>query len=98
MNDILASAITTAVITPVGDRERLAARIFRFAVAVNLALTIYSLVSAFTGFGNSIAGQYLFNSQAVGRVRPRRRGGRCLSRRDGRAAGTVHPAQDGPAV
>jgi hypothetical protein len=36
MNDILASAITTAIITPVGDRERLP-RIFRFAVAVNLA-------------------------------------------------------------
>jgi hypothetical protein len=67
MNDILASAITTAIITPVGDRVRLAVRIFRFAVAVNLALTIYSLVSAFTGFGNRIAGQYLFNSQAVGR-------------------------------
>jgi len=57
MDNILASAITTAIITPVGDRQRLAGRIFLFAVAVNLALTIYSLVSAFTGFGNRIAGQ-----------------------------------------
>ena len=67
MNDILASAITTAIITPVGDRERLAVRIFRFAVAVNLALTVFALVAAFTGFGNRIAGQYLFNSEAAGR-------------------------------
>ena len=67
MNEILASAITTAIITPASDRERLAVRIFRFAVAVNLALTLFALVAAFTGFGNRIAGQYIFNSQAVGR-------------------------------
>src|SRR6187397_1909736 len=67
MNDILASAITTATITPVGDRDRLAMRIFRFAVAVNLAMTVFALVAAFTGFVNRIAGQYLFNSEAAGR-------------------------------
>src|SRR5690242_11558508 len=67
MNQILASTITTAVVKPAEDRLRLARNIFRFAVAVNLALTVYSLFSAFTGFGSRIAGQYLFNAQAVGR-------------------------------
>jgi hypothetical protein len=67
MNNVLASTITTAVIRPVGDRQRLAERIFRFALAVNLALTVFALVAAFTGFGNRIAGQYLFNPEAAGR-------------------------------
>ena len=67
MNQILTSAITTAVVKPAADRLRLAARIFRAAIAVNLALTLYSLVSAFTGFGSGIAGQYLFNAQALRR-------------------------------
>ena len=67
MNNVLASAITTATITPVGDRQRLAGRIFQFAVAVNLALTVFALVAAFTGFGNRIAGQYIFNAEAAGR-------------------------------
>jgi len=65
LNNALASAITTAVIAPASDRERLAGRIFRFAVAVNLALTFFALIAAFTGFGNRIAGQYIFNSQAL---------------------------------
>lgn len=50
------------------DRQRLADRIFRMAVAVNLALTIFALVSGFTGFGAGIAGKFELNVETAWRL------------------------------
>ena len=50
------------------DRMRLADRIFRFAVAVNLALTVLALLASFTGFGVRFAGQFQFSGQNLGRL------------------------------
>ena len=43
------------------DRRLLADRIFRIALAVNLALTVLALLAAFTGIGAGLAGQFEFN-------------------------------------
>jgi hypothetical protein len=50
------------------ERRRLADRIFRFALAVNLALTILALLAAFTGVGERLAGKFEFNARSAWRV------------------------------
>ena len=52
----------------VQDRRYLADRIFRIAMAVNLVLTTFALLSTFTGFGAGIAGRFEFNVEAVWRL------------------------------
>jgi len=42
------------------DRRPLADRIFRIALAVNLALTVLGLVAVFTGYGVGLAGKFEF--------------------------------------
>ena len=54
--------------TAITDRRRLADRIFRFAVAVNGALTLYCLLALFTGFGEGIAGKFELNVESLWRV------------------------------
>ena len=61
----LASNITTAVIAPADDRLRLADRIFRIAVAVNAALTLFCLAAMFSGFGTRIAGDFRFSGRTI---------------------------------
>lgn len=46
----------------------LADRIFKIAVAVNVALTAFALLSAFTGIGASIAGRFVFDGQSAFRI------------------------------
>lgn len=50
------------------DRQRLASRIFQFAVAVNAALTIFALLAAFTGFGVGVAGEFRVNADTAARL------------------------------
>jgi hypothetical protein len=64
----LVSTITTASIAPTEDRQRLADRLFRFAVGTNLALTLFAALAGFTGFGSSIAGRFEFNAATAGRM------------------------------
>src|SRR5262245_51822383 len=66
MNSItLASNITDAVIAPADDRRRLADRIFRIAVAVNAAFTLFCVLAMFSGFGTRIAGDFHFDSRTL---------------------------------
>jgi dolichol kinase len=60
------AAIATVFSPP--EPRRLADRIFRIAVAVNLALTAFALLAAFTGFGSGIAGKFEFNGQSAFRI------------------------------
>ena len=64
MSTTLASAITTAEISPQPDRRLLARRILWIATAVNAALTLFALLAAFTGFGERIAGKFAFDGRA----------------------------------
>jgi hypothetical protein len=57
----LASSITTAVLAPPEERQRLADRIFRFAVAINLVLTLVAFLPTFTGVGETVIGKFQFN-------------------------------------
>jgi len=61
----LASSITNAIIAPADDRQRLADGIFRIAVAVNAALTLFCLVAMFSGFGTRIAGDFRFDTRTL---------------------------------
>jgi hypothetical protein len=63
--------MSTVISVPIAapqDRRRLADRIFRIAVAVNLALTILALLAAFTGFGESLAGKFEFTAGTAWRL------------------------------
>src|SRR5687768_2943468 len=62
------TAAGALTLLPIDDRRRLADRIFRIAVAVNLALTAFALLAAFTGFGSRIAGKFEFDAQAAARI------------------------------
>jgi dolichol kinase len=62
------STVISAPIAAPQDRRRLADRIFRIAVAVNLALTILALLAAFTGFGESLAGKFEFTAGTAWRL------------------------------
>jgi hypothetical protein len=64
----LASSITNAVIAPADDRRRLADTIFRLAVAVNAALTLFCLTAIFSGFGAGIAGDFRFDLGTLARL------------------------------
>jgi len=46
----------------------LADRIFRIAVAINVALTAFALLATFTGFGVGIAGKFVFDGQSAARI------------------------------
>src|SRR5688572_4524557 len=50
------------------ERRRLADRVFRFAVAVNIALTLFALLASFTGFGARIAGRFVLDTESIVRV------------------------------
>ena len=60
----MSTVISLAAAVP-RDPRRLADRIFRVAVAINLALTIFALLATFTGFGAGIAGKFEFNARAA---------------------------------
>jgi hypothetical protein len=63
--------MSTAIPVPVtvsSTPRSLADRIFRLAVAVNLALTAFALLATFTGFGSSIAGKFEFDGQSAWRI------------------------------
>lgn len=66
--DTLASGRPARAIASPDHRQRLAERIFHFAVAVNLALTAFSLLSAFTGFGAGISGKFELNVETIWRL------------------------------
>lgn len=61
----LESNITDAIIAPADDRLRLADRIFRVAVAVNAALTLFCLLAMFSGLGTRIAGDFHFDARTL---------------------------------
>ena len=63
----MSTAIPLSAVT-VRDRRPLASRIFRIALAVNLALTILALLAAFTGFGERLAGKFEFNIATAWRI------------------------------
>jgi hypothetical protein len=65
---MLTSTITTAVIASADDRRQLADRIFRYCVAVNVALTVFCLLAMSTGFGVSIAGNFRLNVETLWRL------------------------------
>ena len=50
------------------DRRPLADRIFRIALAVNLALTVLGLVAVFTGYGVGLAGKFEFTIATAWRL------------------------------
>ena len=50
------------------DRRPLADRIFRIALAVNIALTILGLVAVFTGYGVGLAGKFEFTIATAWRL------------------------------
>ncbi|MEO8019075.1 MAG: hypothetical protein ABI769_14780 [Pseudomonadota bacterium] len=54
--------------TPLAGRQRIAARVFKSALLINIALTTFCVVAYFTGFGDSIAGMRTLNARAVGQV------------------------------
>ncbi len=60
-------ALAPAAASPENGR-RLARRIFGFAIAMNAALTLFSLLAAFTGFGASIAGRFESNTASAWRI------------------------------
>jgi hypothetical protein len=62
------SSAMPLILESVPDRELLARRIFHFAVAANLALTLFALLAASSGFGASIAGQFLLNGETITRL------------------------------
>jgi hypothetical protein len=62
------STVISATLAAPQDRRRLADRIFRIAVAVNLVLTILALLAAFTGVGESLAGEFEFNAGTAWRL------------------------------
>jgi len=66
--NILTSTITSATIAPTEDRQRLADRLFRFVLAVNIALTLFAALAALTGFGASIAGRFVFTADTGSRL------------------------------
>jgi hypothetical protein len=68
MSEVLATAVATADAASRDGRRRLADRIFRLAVGVHLALTLFALLSAFTGFGGSIAGRFELNAETMIRL------------------------------
>ncbi len=63
----MSTVISVPMAAPL-ERRLLADRIFRIALAVNLALTLLALVAAFTGFGESIAGEFEFNTETAWRL------------------------------
>jgi len=60
----LASTITTAVLDPHSERQRLADRIFYFAVAVNIVLTAVALLPL-AGIGQGVIGRFEFNPRSI---------------------------------
>ena len=62
--------MSTAIPLPVAAAppRALADRIFRIAIAVNLALTAFALLAIFTGFGVGIAGKFEFDGQSAARI------------------------------
>jgi len=62
------SAVMPMPLEALPDRQRLATRIFQFAVAVNLALTGFCLLAMFTGVGAGIAGRFEFNGDTAARL------------------------------
>jgi dolichol kinase len=62
--------MSTAIPLPItaAPPRALADRIFRIAVAVNLALTAFALLATFTGVGTSIAGKFEFDGQSAWRI------------------------------
>jgi hypothetical protein len=50
------------------DRRPLADRIFRIALAVNIALTVLGLVAVFTGYGVGLAGKFEFTINTAWRL------------------------------
>ena len=62
--------MSTAMPLPItaAPARALADRIFRTAVAVNLALTVFALLATFTGFGVGIAGKFEFDGRAAARI------------------------------
>ncbi|HUR20398.1 MAG TPA: hypothetical protein VMZ90_06275, partial [Vicinamibacterales bacterium] len=67
MNTI-ATQITAAVVAPVEDRRRLAARIYAGSLAVTVALTAFVALSYFTGIGRRFTGPLTFDQQTISRV------------------------------
>src|SRR5262245_16456565 len=67
-SNTLVSSITSAAIAPAEDRQRLADRLFRITVGVNVALTLFAALAAFTGFGARIAGKFELNIEHVWRL------------------------------
>jgi hypothetical protein len=65
MSTTLASSITNAVIAPADDRRRFADRIFYLAVGVNAALTLFCLLSMFSGVGARFAGDFHFDARTL---------------------------------
>lgn len=66
MNTItIATGITSAVVAPLEDRQRLANRIFRATFAITVALTAFAALSYFTGIGQRITGEIRFDERAL---------------------------------
>lgn len=64
MNTV-ASSITTAVLAPLEQRQQLAERIYRGALAVTGALTAFIAVSWLTGFGSRYTGTLRFDARSI---------------------------------
>jgi hypothetical protein len=62
------STVLPLILTDLPDRRRLAERIFLFAVATNLALTVFALLAAFTGIGQDIAGNFVLSGEKLGQL------------------------------
>jgi hypothetical protein len=62
----ISSNITQAVIAPVDERRRLADRIFRICVAINVALTLFCVAAMFSGIGTRFAGDFHFDAHTLG--------------------------------
>jgi hypothetical protein len=61
----IATAITSAPVAPLEDRQRLAMRIYYFALSVTAALTAFVALSYFTGIGRAFTGNIVFDQRTI---------------------------------
>jgi hypothetical protein len=64
----ISTQITSATVAPLEDRRRLARRIHLGALAVTVALSVFVVLSYFTGFGRRFAGTITFDQRTIASV------------------------------